>query len=510
MSYQLLNDIRVSIEKPEEDAIAKAKKELGLPSSVPAFVYRKSLDTRKDRFSFVYTIAVKTEKKDGRLRPFPEYQFPESVVSQKIIPVVGFGPAGMFCAWLLAKCGLRPLVLERGQAIEQRISDVERFWNGGALDPESNVQFGEGGAGTFSDGKLTTRINDPRCRKILETFVSFGAPEEILTLAKPHIGTDRLRNVVTAMRKEIQKLGGEIRFGAKVTDLFFNNGRLSAIFVNGERLDTDIAVLAIGNGARDSYEMLLKKPLAIQAKPFSVGFRVEHSQEALNQRIYGKFNGNTNLGPADYLFSYVTDKSTSEAVYSFCMCPGGQVVNASSLPDQLVTNGMSHYTRDGKNANAAILASVRPASVKEGLDLQKSIEIAAYHVANGMGPTTTGKDFLNQTCPSRLSGPMATFLPGVTPFDINELFPSMVSHRLREGFSKFKERILGDEPALLTAPETRTSAPLRILRNEDSLQAVNGAGLYPCGEGAGYAGGIMSSAVDGLRVAEQIIARELL
>ncbi|MBQ1272831.1 MAG: NAD(P)/FAD-dependent oxidoreductase [Clostridia bacterium] len=510
MKYQLISDIRLSIDKPEEEAITKAKKELGLPNSTPAFVYRKSLDTRKDRFSFVYTVAVATEKIDPRLHAFPDYQFPAPVSAPKTVPVIGFGPAGMFCAWLLAKCGHKPLVIERGQPIEQRIQDVEGFWQKGVLNPESNVQFGEGGAGTFSDGKLTTRINDPRCRKILETFVSFGAPEEILTLAKPHIGTDRLREVVKAMRKEIIALGGEVRFGAKLTGLFFDNGKLNGIEINGERFDTDTVVLAIGNGARDTYEMLLNTPLAIEAKPFSVGFRAEHSQEALNARIYGKYNGNPNLGAADYLFSHVTDKTTSEAVYSFCMCPGGQVVNASSLPGQLTTNGMSHYARDGKNANAAILASVHPGTVHEGLKLQESIEKAAYNVALGMGPATTGSDFLNQQKPSKLHGPQATFLPGVAPFDINELFPSSVSARLREGFAKFKERILGNEPALLTAPETRTSAPLRILRNGETLQALNGAGLYPCGEGAGYAGGIMSSAVDGLRIAEQIIGSETL
>lgn len=510
MSYQLLNDIRVPVDRPETEALKKAKKELNLPDSTPAFIYRRSLDTRKDRFSFVYTVALETDRQDERLHAFPNYEFPGQASNPKTVPIVGFGPAGMFCAWLLAKCGHRPLVIERGQALEQRIDSVEQFWKGGSLNPESNVQFGEGGAGTFSDGKLTTRINDPRCRKILETFVSFGAPEEILTLAKPHIGTDRLRNVVKALRREILALGGEIRFNTKLTDITVEDGKLRAIWLNGERYDTEIAVLAIGNGARDTYEMLLSKSLIIEAKPFAVGFRVEHSQEALNARIFGKYNRFASLGAADYLFSHVTDKATSEAVYSFCMCPGGQVVNASSLPGQLTTNGMSHYARNGKNANAAILASVRPTTVREGLDLQKSIETAAYTVACGIAPASTDRAFLNQEKPDILTGVEPTFLPGVVPYDINELFSSPLSARLREGFSKFKHRILGDEPAVLTAPETRTSAPLRILRNSDTLQAQNAQGLYPCGEGAGYAGGIMSSAVDGIRVAEQIIGRETL
>ena len=502
---KLYNDLRAPIDRPEDEVLEKAKKELGLPSGTQAFIYRRSLDTRKDRFSFVYTVALKTDREDSRLRPFPGYELPEGVKNGKEIPIVGFGPAGMFCAWLLAKCGCRPIVVERGQPVEQRVTDVERFWSGGTLNPESNVQFGEGGAGTFSDGKLTTRINDPRCRKILEVFVSLGAPEEILVLAKPHIGTDRLRNVVREMRNEILRLGGEIRFGTKLTDLELKKGFLQAIYLNGERFETDTAVLAIGNGAADTYKMLLRSPLAISAKPFAVGFRAEHCQEALNRRIYGKYCGAPRLGPADYLFSHVTDKETSEAVYSFCMCPGGQVVNASSLPGQLTTNGMSRYDRDGENANAAILASVRPDSPEEGLLLQQTIESAAWSVAKGCAPVTTGSDFLNQTRPNKITGPAPTFLPGTEPYDLNGLYPASVAARLREGFAKFQTRILGCEPAVLTGPETRTSSPLRILRNPETLQATCGQGLYPCGEGAGYAGGIMSSAVDGLRVAEQIL-----
>ncbi len=507
MSYQLYNNLRLAIDRPESEVLAKARRELGLMPETDAFIYRKSLDTRKDKFSFVYSVALRTEKTDPRLQPFPEYEFPEAVPVSRTVPVVGFGPAGIFCAWLLAKCGMKPLIIERGQPIARRVQDVERFWNGKDLNPESNVQFGEGGAGTFSDGKLTTRTNDPRCRKILETFVSFGAPKEILTLAKPHIGTDRLREVIQSLREDILNMGGEIRFGTKLTDITVENGQLKALWLNGEKFPVDIAVLAIGNGAFDTYEMLLTKPLVIEAKPFAVGFRVEHSQEALNKRIYGKYYGNPNLPPAEYLFSHVTDKSVSEAVYSFCMCPGGQVVNASSLPGRLTTNGMSNFARNGKNANAALLASIRPATVKEGMALQKSIEIAAYNVARGLGPATTGKAFLNQEKPILGNNIQGTFLPGIAPFDINVLFPTKVSQRLREGYFRFKERMLGEEPALLTAPETRTSAPLRIVRESDTLQAIGAMGLYPCGEGAGYAGGIMSSAADGLKIAEQILGR---
>ncbi len=507
MSYQLYNNLRLTVDRPEEDALKKAKRELGLKSNTEAFLYRKSLDTRKDRFSFVYSVALKTDKKDSRLQPFPEYDFPETVATSYTVPIIGFGPAGIFCAWLLARCGLKPLVIERGQPIAKRIGDVEGFWTGKELNPESNVQFGEGGAGTFSDGKLTTRTNDPRCRKILETFVNFGAPKEILTLAKPHIGTDKLRTVISALREDILRMGGEIRFGTKLTDISVEDGCLKALWLNEERYDTELAVLAIGNGAFDTYEMLLKKPLAMEAKPFAVGFRVEHSQDALNRRVYGKYYGNPALPPAEYLFSHVTDKQVSEAVYSFCMCPGGQVVNASSLPGRLTTNGMSNFARNGRNANAALLASVRPTTVQEGLELQKSIEIAAYNVAQGLGPVTTGNAFLNQETPRSFGGVSATFLPGITPFDINTLFPAPVSRRLREGYFRFSERFLGEEPAVLTAPETRTSAPLRIVRDSNSLEAIGAKGLYPCGEGAGYAGGIMSSAADGLRIAEQILGR---
>ncbi len=507
MSYQLLSNLRASVERPTEEILAKAKRELGLPAETPAFIYRKSLDTRKDHFSFVYTVALQTDRSDIRLRPFPNYDFPPTTPKKKIVPIVGFGPAGMFCAWVLAKCGHKPIVIERGKPIPLREQDVERFWKGGKIDPESNVQFGEGGAGTFSDGKLTTRINDPRCRKVLETFVSFGAPEKILTLAKPHIGTDKLKEVVQALRKDILKMGGEIRFETKLTDLCLEQGALKGIVLNGEHFETDLAVLAIGNGARDTYQMLLTKPLLIEAKSFSVGFRTEHSQDALNHRIYGKNYGKPQLGPAEYLFSYVTDKSTSQAVYSFCMCPGGQVVNASSVDGQLTTNGMSYFARNGSNANCAILASVHPSSVREGLELQKLIETAAWNVAEGLGPATTGKAFLDQCKPEKLMGPRATFSPGVVCCNINELFPSAISKRLREGYARFSRQILGDEPSILTAPETRTSAPLRILRDPQTLQAISASGLYPCGEGAGYAGGIMSSAVDGIRVAEQILEK---
>ncbi len=507
MSLKLLHNLRVAIDCPEEEILAKARRESGLKTDTPAFLYRKSLDTRKDRFSFVCSVALETEKSHPDLQPFPEYEFPKRVPVSRTVPIVGFGPAGMFCGWLLAKCGLKPLIIERGQPIPQRIKDVEGFWSGKELNPESNVQFGEGGAGTFSDGKLTTRTNDPRCRKILETFVSFGAPEEILTLAKPHIGTDRLRHVVQALREDIIRMGGEIRFGCTLTDVAVENGNLKALWLDGERFNTDIAVLAIGNGAFDTYEMLLSKPLLIEAKPFAVGFRVEHDQEALNRRIYGKYYGNKHLPPAEYLFSHVTDKTLSEAVYSFCMCPGGQVVNASSLPERLTTNGMSNFARNGTNANAALLASVRPNSVREGMELQKTIETAAYRACSGMGPATSGKAFLNKERPGNLKEVPSTFLPGIAPYDINELFPSAVADRLREGFFRFRERLLGNEPALLTAPETRTSAPLRIVRNTNTLEAVGGTGLYPCGEGAGYAGGIMSSAADGIRIAEKILGR---
>ncbi|MBQ4322866.1 MAG: hypothetical protein IJC19_02880 [Clostridia bacterium] len=504
MKQGLINDIRAAIDCPEQQVLSIARKQLHLPERTPAYIYRRSLDTRKDRFSFVYTVAVETDSDHPSLRPFPSYTFPSPISCGKTVPIIGFGPAGIFCAWLLAKCGCTPLVIERGRPIEERIRDVEGFWKGGDLQPESNVQFGEGGAGTFSDGKLTTRIHDPRCRAILETFVSFGAPEEILYLAKPHIGTDRLRHVVKSMRKDILRMGGEIRFETKLDGLKIENGQLKTIYLNGSVHETDTVVLAIGNGAEDTYRMLLNSPLEITAKPFSVGFRAEHNQEALNKRIYGKYYGMPQLGAADYQFSYVTNKATSEAVYSFCMCPGGQVVNASSLPNRLTTNGMSVFARDGENANAAILASVRPSTPEEGLELQKRIESAAWNTASGLGPATTGKDFLARSRPDKLIGPKATFCPGVSPFDINELFPADISARLRDGFARFRERILGNEPALLTAPETRTSAPMRILR-DDTLQSPSCKGLYPCGEGAGYAGGIMSSAADGLRVAEQIL-----
>ena len=509
MSMQLLSDLRASINETEDAVLQKARKALSLSKDTACFVYRRSLDTRKDKFSFVYTVAIETDLQDSRLRPFPTYELPTPTGRSKTVPIIGFGPAGMFCAWILARCGYKPIVIERGRPIKQRVNDVNTFWSGGELNPESNVQFGEGGAGTFSDGKLTTRINDPRCRKVLELFVHFGAPKEILTLAKPHIGTDMLRSVVTNLREDVIRMGGEVRFETKLTDLTIQNGSLRQIILNGEPMDTDLAVLAIGNGAVDTYRMLLEQPIVMEPKPFSIGFRTEHSQDALNRRTYGSFYGNPNLGAADYLFSNVTDKRTGEAVYSFCMCPGGQVVNASSLPNRLTTNGMSQYARDGENANAAILASVHPSSIEEGLELQSTVERNAWNAARGLGPASTGYAFLRKEAPDLATCPIrATFGPGIAPTEIGALFPDSVANRLRNGYALFQKRILGDEPSLLTAPETRTSAPLRILRDPETLQSISVRGLYPCGEGAGYAGGIMSSAVDGIRIAEQIIRNE--
>lgn len=505
---QIFSSITLPLEAPEQEAIEQVRKQLQLPPGTPASIYRRSIDARKTP-RFVYSIVFDTELQRDELRPFPHYEFPPPVQTERQPLIAGFGPAGLFCAWLLARCGMKPIVLERGDPVETRTNAVQKFWNDGFLDLESNVQFGEGGAGTFSDGKLTTRIHDPRCRKILETFVEFGAPREILFLAKPHIGTDRLRKVIRNLREDILFHGGKIRFRTCLTGLNIQNGKLQAVFLNGLRTPADLLVLATGNGAVDTYQMLLGQPLQIETKPFSVGFRIEHRQEQIDRAIYGASAGHPALPPAEYNFSHVTDKNQGKAVYSFCMCPGGQVVNASSLPGRLITNGMSCFARDGQNANAALLASVYPSSPQEGLALQEAIERNAYQAGGRFfAPVSTARAFRNGETPTRLGGIRPTFLPGTTPYEIGALFPTRITARLQEGLALFEHRICAEPDAVLTGPETRTSAPLRIRRHPESLCAEGADGLYPCGEGAGYAGGIMSSAADGLRIAETILRKE--
>lgn len=425
--------------------------------------------------------------------------------------VVGFGPAGMFAAYILAKYGYRPLVLERGPALEERIKAVEGFFGGGALNERANVQFGEGGAGAFSDGKLTTRINDPICELVLETFAQLGAPDEILWQAKPHVGTDRLRSVVTNMRAAITEMGGEVRFLSPLDDIILKNGRLEAAVCTGEEIPCEALVLACGHSARDTLKMLARRGAALEAKAFSVGARIEHPQELIDRAVWGRFAGDARLPSGEYALSA---RVNARAVYTFCMCPGGTVVAAASHTGGVVTNGMSAFARDGKNANAALVAAVSPDDFGRdpfsGYDYRDALEHAAF--AAGGGDYTAPAQDVGGFLASRASLNASLVEPscprGVKPYDLNTLFSGEIASALRGGIAAFGKKLKGfdDHGAVLTAPETRTSSPVRITRGE-SREALGIEGLYPCGEGAGYAGGITSAAVDGIKTALGIIEK---
>lgn len=438
------------------------------------------------------------------------YRFPKprSLPQERPI-VVGFGPAGMFCSLMLARSGFRPLVLERGGCLEERVPAVERFFRDGVLQKDCNIQFGEGGAGAFSDGKLNTLVKDRSFRGyyILEQLVAAGAPEEILWLNKPHIGTDLLRTVIRSLRQEILSLGGEIRFRQKVSGLLIENGRVRGVETeSGERSVGGTVVLAIGHSARDTFRMLHASGVPMEKKPFSVGVRIEHPQEWLDQAQYGRARGS--FPPADY--KLVCHTPSDRTVYTFCMCPGGVVVAAASEEGGVVTNGMSFHARDGKNANSALLCEVLPEDIPGGLfsgmELQEALERRAFAAGGGQykAPAQTVGDFLAGRASVAFSGVQPSYPRGVTPCDLQTVLPPFVSTALREALPVFGRRIKGfDRPdAVMTGVESRSTSPLRIPRDE-SYQSL--AGLYPIGEGAGYAGGIISAAIDGLKCAEAIV-----
>lgn len=405
-----------------------------------------------------------------------------------------------------------PLLLERGADVDARSKAVQDFWQNRKFSSDTNVQFGEGGAGTFSDGKLTTRISDPKIMKILGEFVKFGAPEEILYKAKPHIGTDVLKNVVKAIRNEIIKLGGEVKFNSKVSDIDISGGKIRSIKLSsGEEIPCEVLVLALGHSARDTYEMLFDKGILMQVKAFSVGARIEHKQQFINEAMYGDFAGHKLLGAADYQLSYRTG---DDACYSFCMCPGGVVVAAASEEHAVVTNGMSYFARNEENSNAAICVNVTPKDFESehplsGVKYQQKLEKRAFNLGGNdyNAPAQIVSDFLNGKCTDKFSPVIPSYAPNVAPMDLNNLFSKRVSKILSDGLRQFERKINGftKNGAVLTGPETRTSAPVKILRN-DELESCSAKGVYPAGEGAGYAGGIMSAAVDGIKVAEKIIS----
>ena len=484
-------------------------------------ILRRSVDARKKPdVKIIYTIEVAVEGNEGKIlrnsgckrasMAKANYYKPpkQKLESEKRPVVVGFGPAGMFAALILSMAGLRPIVLERGDDAQTRHEKVEKFFETGILDTRSNVQFGEGGAGTFSDGKLNTGVNNPRIGWILDQFVKFGARENILYDAKPHVGTDVLLNVVQNLRKRIITLGGEVRFNSHVTGVRIENGALTGLEVNGtEMLETDRAVLAIGHSARDTFELLHSLNVPMEPKAFAMGARIEHKQSLINEAQYGE--DNPVLPPADYkLVQHLDEKS----VYTFCMCPGGYVVAAASEEGGVVTNGMSYADRDGENANAALLVTVSPeefpiSGTLGGMYWQRQIEEQAFKVSGSYrAPAQRVGDFLKGIPSTGPGSVQPTYRPGVHWCDLHDVLPAQLTKAMEQALPKLDGQLkgYGDPDAVLTAPETRSSSPVRILRDENRQSQIKG--LYPCGEGAGYAGGIMSAAVDGIQTADAILA----
>ena len=476
-------------------------------------IYKKSIDARnKNDVYYNYTIDVKTKKtiKGAKEIKTDKVEIDKINVNRQsnLRPVIiGAGPAGLFCALTLAYNGVKPIVIERGKKVEERKKDVEAFWKTGKLNINSNAQFGEGGAGTFSDGKLTTGTHNPLCRNVLEEFVKFGAPEQILYESKPHIGTDNLIKIVANIRNEIIKFGGEFLFEETVTDIDIENNRITAVNCN-KKIDTDTAVFAIGHSARDTFEMLYRNKLNMEKKNFSVGVRIEHKQDMINKSQYG-IKTKLKLPAADYKLAY---HGKDRSCYTFCMCPGGQVVATSSEEGTIVTNGMSKFARDGENANSAVLVNVVPEDFKgnsplEGMHFQKDLEEKAFNIGGKKyyAPAQRVEDFMQNRKTIEFGKIKPTYLPGVTKANLNEILPDFISNTLKEGIQYFDTKIKGfaNPDAILTGVETRSSSPVRIVRDENMMSNVKG--IYPCGEGAGYAGGIMTAAVDGIKVAIAIL-----
>ncbi|MES2163772.1 MAG: NAD(P)/FAD-dependent oxidoreductase [Pseudomonadota bacterium] len=533
-----LNEVKLPLNHAEADlpAAILARLDIAADALLGYTVFKRSYDARKKTaIVLIYSLDVEVRDEaallkrlqhDVHLMPAPDttYKFVahgEQLAGHDLNPrpvVIGTGPCGLFAALILAQMGLRPIILERGKQVRERTVDTFGFWRKRELNPESNVQFGEGGAGTFSDGKLYSQIKDPKHygRKVLTEFVKAGAPEEIMYVSKPHIGTFRLVKMVEQMRANIEQMGGEYRFENKVVDIDIEQGPgggqvRGLTLENGEKIVTNHVVLAVGHSARDTFEMLYRRGVYVEAKPFSIGFRVEHPQSLIDACRFGPNAGHPILGAADY--KLVHHASNGRAVYSFCMCPGGTVVAAASEPGRVVTNGMSQYSRNERNANSAIVVSISPevdypGHPLAGIEFQRRLEEKAFELGGGTynAPGQLMGDFVAGRASTEFGSVVPSYKPGVHLTDLATILPEFAVTALREAFPAFDKQVKGyfKHDAVLTGLETRTSSPIRIKRRDDTLQSLNTRGLFPAGEGAGYAGGILSAGVDGIKVAEAV------
>ncbi len=520
-----IQQVKLNIDHTEEELLIKAAEALRIKEEdiKELTIFRKSIDARKkDEILFIYALDVETDKevkiskRNTNISLVDPFIYEVEASGEKPLlnrpVIVGSGPSGLFCALLLAEKGYKPIILERGKKIKERVKDIDKFWKDGTLNLNSNIQFGEGGAGTFSDGKLNTLIKDrsKRGKKVLDEFVKAGAPEEIAYINKPHVGTDLLRNVLVNIRKKIISLGGTFRFEECLKDINIKDNEVYRIVTESDIIETEVLVLAIGHSARDTFEMLNDK-LKLIAKPFAIGVRVEHPQKMINEAQYGDMAGHPKLGPADYKF--VHKSKNGRSVYTFCMCPGGVVTASASEEGGVVTNGMSFHERDLENANSAVVVQINPEDFGgqdnplAGIEFQRKWERKAFEAGgeNYKAPVQLFKDFKEKKVSTSFGEIYPTYRPGSTFANLWDCLPDFVCESLVEGITAYGKLLTNyDRPdTLLTGVETRTSAPLRITRN-DEMQ-TNIKGIYPCGEGSGYAGGIMSASIDGLKVAEQII-----
>lgn len=515
----LINQVKCTLDEPCTKETVASKLNCRVKDIHSLSLVKESIDARKDEIQFVYTVLVEIENesrflkfKDVSIGELPTYPIKtlDSPLTYRPI-VVGFGPSGIFTALTLAEAGCRPIVIERGKDVDKRVIDVERFWEDGILNTESNVQYGEGGAGTFSDGKLTTRIKDKRVIKVIQTLIDAGASEEIRYQAHPHIGTDKLRDVVKNIRKKIIDLGGEIHFETRLEELCITDNKITGLIANGKEFKSDSVFLCLGHSARDTLAKLHNQNVFLEAKDFAIGVRVEHPQDFINSSQYGIFKDHPRLHAAEYRLTHTA--TNGRGVYTFCMCPGGDVISSSSQLNTVVVNGMSESDRNKENANSAILVQIPTSdfykdSPLDGFKYQDELEKAAFNLGGGnyKAPVQLIEDYLNHKSSTQIKSVTPTYSLGVTPCDLHSLFNEETNKALEEGLQAFNRKIKGycEIGAVMTGIETRSSCPIRIKRDEN-LQSINIEGLYPCGEGAGYAGGIVSSAVDGIRCSEKFI-----